>query len=301
MEKKEKKAIVVYSGGLDSRLVVKMMQAQGVDVEALYFKLPFDGRGVDEKINKNKKFAEEQGFDFTVIDCTTGKLFDEYIYILKNPLYPTGRSINNCIDCKEFMFINAKKHANKRGIELIATGEVLGQRPVSQRSVAIKNISHDIGYEVLRPLSAKLMAPTSFEKKGLVDRDKLMNIQGRSRGKQIKLAKAYGIDYPNPAGGCMLCDKDMGNRLSFLLEKGLVTEENVAIIKLGRHYYLDTWYVVGRDKPENDIIEQYKQVINSGKGKPAVYYHDAFGKEKAQEIQHAFIKKDYSMLEKYKI
>ncbi len=290
------KAIVVYSGGLDSRLVVKILQNQGLSVEALFFKLPFDIKGIDEKINDNNNFAVKHNFKFTVIDCAKGDLFKGYLKLLKKPKYPRGRSVNNCIDCKEFIFSNAFKYAQSKGIEIIASGEVVGQRPVSQRITAIRSMDNDMHFDILRPLSAKLLEPTVYEKNGLVDRESFFDFEGRSRHRQIALAKSYGIDYPGPAGGCILCEKNIGDRIIFLLDKDLITEHTLPLTLIGRHYYIDTWYVVGRDKAENDIIEQYDNVIQSGKGKPAVFYHQITGKKMAHEIQQKFINKNYSSL-----
>jgi tRNA-uridine 2-sulfurtransferase len=282
-----KKALVLYSGGLDSRLVVHMLQKQGFDVEALYFALPF-GCGCCN-ISCNFNFTQKEEVKMTIFDVNKEPLLSEYLNILKNPKYGTGAGINPCKDCKVFMFKKAKEYADKNGIDVIATGEVLGQRPMSQVPRAMQTIDNALGFEILRPLSAKLLPETEFEKKGLVNREKLLKIHGRGRKEQMALAKKYKIKYPTPGGGCFLCEKNPAARLKHLLEKKLITEKTLPLTIIGRHFYIDdVWFVVARNGVESEIVSKFKTHIEDEKGKPAVYYSKAKGKQNAIKLQEAY-------------
>ncbi|MFA4887880.1 MAG: tRNA 4-thiouridine(8) synthase ThiI, partial [Candidatus Nanoarchaeia archaeon] len=220
-----KKALVLYSGGLDSRLVVRILQDQGFKVEALYFGLPF-GCGCCN-LSCNFNFTQKEEVKMTIFDCTKEPLLSEYLEVIKNPKFGTGTGINPCKDCKVFMFKKAKEYADKNKIDLIATGEVLGQRPMSQIHKAMRIIDEAIGFEILRPLSAKLLPETQYEKSGLVDRAQLHNFVGRGRKNQIALAEKFKIKYPNPGGGCFLCEKEPSKKIKNLLQKNLLTEETI--------------------------------------------------------------------------
>lgn len=283
MAKKEK-ALVLFSGGLDSRLVVKLLQEKGTEVEAVFFKLPFGGGCCNNEMCIFK-FSQSNYFKLHILDCTKGKLLEEYLYILKNPKYGYGKGINPCIDCKIFMFKKAKELSRKIKADFLATGEVLNQRPSSQTSRALKIIDKEIP-NIKRPLIEA-------------------GIKGRSRKKQIELAKKFKISFPTPAGGCLLCEKNLAGRFKFLLEKGLINEKTLNLAKIGRHFFLDSWLIVGRNKQENEIIEGYKNSISSEKNKPAVYFHDnrRKAKEKAFELQEAYStgSVERNKFEKYKI
>ncbi len=264
------KCLVLFSGGLDSRLAVKLMQEKGYNVEAIFFNLPF-GCGCCN-FNCTFKFTQMQDVKLTIIDCTKGKLLKEYLEIIKNPKHGTGTGINPCRDCKIFMFRKAKEYADKKGIKIIATGEVLGQRPMSQTKQAMQIIDKQLGFKIHRPLIEA-------------------GLQGRSRKPQIELAKKFKIKYPNPAGGCLLCEKVPGKRIKFLLEKNLITEKTLPLTKLPRHIYMNNeWFVVGKNEQENKIIEKFKTSIKSGKGKPAVYYQKS--PETAKQIQKEYQNKN---------
>jgi len=282
-----KKALVLYSGGLDSRLVVRMLQDQDFEVTALYFALPF-GCGCCN-LNCHFNFTQKEEVKMVIQDVNKEPLLSEYLNILKKPEFGTGSGINPCKDCKVFMFRKAKEYADKNGIEVIATGEVLGQRPMSQVPRAMKIIDDAIGFEILRPLSAKSLKETEFEKKGLVDREKFLGIVGRGRKVQIELAEKYKIKYPTPGGGCFLCEKEPADRLHHLLEKDLITEETLPLTMIGRHFYVDdTWFVVARNGVESEAITKFKTHIADEKGKPSVYYSNEKGKDKALELQAAY-------------
>jgi len=251
----KKKCIVMLSGGLDSLLAVKIMQEQGFDITALFFQLPFAGC-CDVKLSTN--FAQLQKIKLEVFDCTKGKLLKEYLEIIKKAKHGTGAGVNPCIDCRIFMFKKAKEFADKEGYEVIVTGEVLGERPMSQMKKSMDIVEKESGLKdsLLRPLSAKLLPETNAEKSGLIDREKLYDIQGRKRDKQIALAKKFKISYPQPAGGCALCEKQLKNRFKTLFKRGL-NEDEMNIVCVGRHFIIDKcWVVIGRDEKENKIIEK---------------------------------------------
>ncbi len=276
-----KKALVLYSGGLDSRLVVRILQEQGFQITALYFALPFGCGGCG--------FNQKEEIKIKTIDVKKEPLLSEYLKILKKPKFGTGSGINPCKDCKIFMFKKAKEYADKHDIEIIATGEVIGQRPMSQIPSAIKTIDKELDFEILRPLCAKRLKETSFEKKGLVDRNKLLDIRGRGRKKQMALAEKYKIKYPTPGGGCLLCEKESAFRLKYLLNKNLINEKTLPLSMIGRHFYIDNmWFVVARDAKESKIISKFLNRIKDDIGKPAVYFNKKTGHQKALELQNAY-------------
>lgn len=257
-----KKALILYSGGLDSRLVVRILQEQNYNVEALYFALPFGRKRINPKKIDNLKL--------TVVDVTKEPLLSEYLSILKKPKFGTGAGINPCIDCKIFMFKKAKEYADKQGHGIIATGEVPGQRPMSQTSSAQRKIDKEIGFKILRPLTDA-------------------GFSGRSRKKQIALAEKYKIEYPGPAGGCFLCEKEPATRLRTLLKKDLINEKTLPLIIIGRHFFIeDIWFVVARNETESNLITKFKNSIGDAKGKPSVYYNNKKGKQRATELQEAY-------------
>jgi tRNA U34 2-thiouridine synthase MnmA/TrmU len=263
-----KKALVLYSGGLDSRLVVRILQDQNFEVEALYFSLPF-GCGCCN-LSCNWGFTQKEKVKMTILDVNKEPLLSEYLDLLKNPKFGTGSGINPCKDCKIFMFKKAKEYADKHEIKTIATGEVIGQRPMSQTPKAMKVIDEEIGFEIKRPLIE-------------------IGIRGRSRKIQMELAEKYKIKYPSPGGGCFLCEKQPAARLKHLLKKNLITEKTLPLTMIGRHFYIDnTWFVVARNELESEAISKFKTHIKDAKGKPSVYYSSVKGKQNAVELQKAY-------------
>lgn len=256
MEDNPKKVVALLSGGLDSQLAVKMMQREGFEVSAVAIKTPFCdfdcGRGCGFEIRER---ADELG-----VNLKTVYLGDEYIKMLKNPKHGFGAGMNPCIDCRAMMFRAAKEHMEEIGAEFVISGEVLGQRPMSQHRPALKTIEKESGLEgkILRPLSARLLPQTDVEKSGLIKRENLGMIRGRTRRMQLDMAKELQIiDPPNAGGGCLLTDRAFGMRAKDLFSHvDDPTLNDIDLLKVGRHFRLDqeTKLIVGRNKDENNMI-----------------------------------------------
>ncbi len=265
------KAVLLFSGGLDSRLAAKILQEQGIKLECMFFILPFGGGCCNDKFCA-LNFSQKNLLKLQYIDCTKGKLLQEYLNLIKKPKYGHGSGLNPCIDCRIFMLKKAKKYADKNKIEIIATGEVLGERPMSQHRNAldIAEKYSNLKGRLLRPLSAKLLPETQAEKKGLIKRNKLLDIKGRSRKKQIELAKKYKITFPTPAGGCLLCDKEFCKKLKDLLSlKKKITNQDIELLKLGRHFrFKNNKIIVGRNEQENKLISKFKGILLEPKDIP---------------------------------
>jgi len=250
---KEKKAILLFSGGLDSILAGKILENQGIKIIPIFFKSYF----FDEK--NAQKVAEILGWELKVIDFSK-----EHLKVVKKPKFGYGSSMNPCLDCHILMLKKAKQLMKKLKADFVATGEVLGERPMSQNKKALELIEKESslkGY-LLRPLSAKLLKETIPEKKGDVDREKLLDIQGRSRKRQIELAKKFKIKwYPQPSGGCILTDLEFGRKLRELLEKYPEFNGNdVETLKLGRHFWEGkVKIIIGRNHEENLKLEKLKR------------------------------------------
>ncbi|MDQ3836254.1 MAG: tRNA (5-methylaminomethyl-2-thiouridylate)-methyltransferase [Thermoproteota archaeon] len=255
---KKPKAVALLSGGLDSSLAVRMMLEQGIDVEAVAVKTPFCdfdcGKGCGQRV---REVADELG-----IKLKTVYFGEEYLRMLKNPKYGYGSGMNPCIDCRGMMYNAAKDQMKKTNADFMITGEVLFQRPMSQNNRALHIIEKEAGMEnkVLRPLSAKYLQATEAEKKGLVDRDKMGSIKGRSRSGQLALAKQFGIaEPPNAAGGCLLTDPAFSKRVKDLLDHSdnLPSLNDIELLKVGRHFRVtqEAKLVVGRNKEENEVIK----------------------------------------------
>lgn len=258
---KQAKTLVLLSGGLDSRLVCKILQKQlgKKNVEAIFFILPFSGSCCSDKYCVFK-FTQKQEIKLNIINCTKGKLFREYIDMIRHPKHQRGAALNPCIDCHIFMLKKAKELAKKLGIEIIATGEVLGERPLSQNKRALMLVEKESGLKnkLLRPLSAKLLPETIWEKKKIINRSKLLNIHGRQRKTQIKLAKKYKIIFPSPAGGCLLCEKQYCKKLKPILNKKL-TYNDIKLLSIGRHFN-NSEIILGKNHQENLLLEKQKGI-----------------------------------------
>lgn len=253
------KAVALLSGGLDSTLAVHLMKSLGVEVAALNFTTVFCccNRGGSCK-SEAKKVSEALGIPVKMLNIT-----DSFLKLVKRPKYGYGKNMNPCIDCRINMFRMAGEFMREIGADFIVTGEVLGQRPMSQRREAMRVIEREVGLEglILRPLCARHMPPTLPEKLGLVDRQKLLDFKGRGRKGQIQLADVFELkDYPCPAGGCLLTDPMFAHRIKELFNHDMECELNdIHLLKVGRHYRLDdrTKAVVGREEEENQQIEHY--------------------------------------------
>ncbi len=252
MKDKKIRALALLSGGLDSTLAVWLILQQGVEVIGINFTTPFFGP-------KNAiKASEALNIPLEIIDIT-----DEYLKILKNPKYGYGKNLNPCIDCHAFMLKKTFELMKKYQADFIITGEVLGERPMSQNRNSLNIVAKYSGIKdyVLRPLSAKLLPLTRLEREGLIDREKLLDIQGRSRKRQLELAKEIGLkEIPTPSGGCLLTEKFFAKRLLDLLKnKENITRRDLELLKIGRHFRLpnNIKVIVGRDKEENEKLLSY--------------------------------------------
>jgi len=249
MKKKNVKALVLLSGGLDSILAVKLLLEQGIEVEAINFRTNFCGP------SKARPAAQQLGVFLREVDIR-----EDFLLVLKNPKYGFGAGLNPCIDCHALMLKKAGEIMREEKFDFVATGEVLGQRPMSQHKKALEIVEKEAGLEgyLLRPLSAKLLPETRAEKEGLVDREKLLGISGRSRQEQMALAQKYGLEnYPTPAGGCALTQEGFADRLKKIMEfKPDISIGDLDLAKIGRHFFENGfWLILGRNETENEILK----------------------------------------------
>jgi tRNA-uridine 2-sulfurtransferase len=270
------RAIAMISGGLDSTLAVALMKRQGVEIKAINFYTGFcvtetqrrKGGRPDGTVPQNEalRAAADLEVDIEYVDASGA----EYLDMLVHPRYGYGQNANPCVDCRIFMMRRAREIMEREGADLVFTGEVLGQRPKSQRRDTLWVIEKQSGLQgrLLRPLSARLLAPTVAEQEGLVDRERLLDISGRSRHRQMALARELGITgWPQPAGGCcFLTDESFGRKFFDLLdgrealggERRLV-QEDVVLLSTGRHFRLSprVKLIVGRSEVENALLEHH--------------------------------------------
>ena len=245
------KALTLLSGGLDSILATKLVLDQGIDVVAVTFILPFAA----EKVDSASKIAER--FDIPHLKVEVGT---DYVEVIRNPKHGYGSGMNPCIDCRIYMLKKAKRIADELGANFIITGDVLGERPMSQHRKALALEEREAGLEglILRPLSAKLLPVTVPEREGWIDREKLLGISGKSRKPQIALAERYSLQdaYPAPAGGCLLTNKEFAAKVRDLFEHAeSVTNRDIQLLKLGRHFrFRMSKIIVGRNETENSLL-----------------------------------------------
>ncbi|OIP91198.1 MAG: tRNA 4-thiouridine(8) synthase ThiI [Syntrophaceae bacterium CG2_30_49_12] len=245
------KAIALISGGLDSILAAKLILEQGIEVEGVAFKTPFFGA------RKARTAAQNIGLPLFIIDIT-----EEHLEMLKAPRYGYGKNMNPCIDCHILMLKIAGKRMEAIGADFIVTGEVLGQRPMSQGRQSLGVVAKKSGYQeyILRPLSAKLLAETKPEREGKVAQQKLLDLQGRSRKRQLEMARQYGItNYSTPAGGCLLTDPMFSKRLKDLFAHHRdFRVRDIELLKFGRHFRINntTTVIVGRNSSDNKAIQR---------------------------------------------
>ncbi|MBI5561197.1 MAG: hypothetical protein HY883_08005 [Deltaproteobacteria bacterium] len=262
------KAVALLSGGLDSTLAVKLILDQAIEVHALNFTSAFctcnsGGKHKEEKGGGCRSEAREVAVKFGIPIKVIAKGLD-YIDVVRNPRHGYGKGINPCVDCRVYMFKRAKKYMEEIGASFVVTGEVLGQRPMSQRRDTFMTIEKESGLTglILRPLCAKHLEPTIPEKTGIVDRQRLLDMAGRGRRPQIELAGELNIeDYPCPSGGCLLTDKIFSKKVRDLLDnKKDVTAKDLHTLKIGRHFrYNGVKIVVSRNEGENKGLKDMAQ------------------------------------------
>lgn len=250
------KALALLSGGLDSTLAVKLIMERNIDVEAINFVTPFC------LCRKGGCGASEVAKTFN-IPLKVLSVDKEYLDVIRKPKFGYGKNMNPCVDCRIFMLKKANRYAKQIGAAFIFTGEVLGQRPMSQHRKVFDIIEKEAGLQgkILRPLSAKLLPKTEAEKQGFIDSEGLMDISGRSRKRQIELTKQFNIvNYPCASGGCLLTYKEFADKLRDLFEyKKRVSMKDVHLLKVGRHFRLGrNKIIVGRNKAENEILLKSK-------------------------------------------
>lgn len=258
MDKKNVTALALFSGGLDSILACRVVAAQGIKVKAIKFISPFFGYDLlaeqDEYVERCRK---AYGIDVTLIDITP-----KYLELLHDPPHGFGKHFNPCVDCKILLMTEARHMMPAFNASFLISGEVLGQRPMSQRRDTLWVIERDSGCAgiLVRPLCAGNLEPTRVERDGLIDRDQLLAFKGRSRIAQMELAEQFGItDYPSPAGGCLLTDPTLGQRIRlFYQEEERITADDIRLLLVGRHFRLPRGglLAVGRKQAENERILQ---------------------------------------------
>lgn len=258
---KQAAAIGLFSGGLDSITACRVIMAQSIRVVALKFVTPFfDDRLLSREQEYRAEVREKYGIDVRIVDLSEG-----YIELLRNPVHGFGKNFNPCIDCKIFMLTRARRLMDEYGASFLFTGEVIGQRPMSQRRDTLRVIERESRCEdiLLRPLCARLLKETRPEREGLVDRQRLYAFSGRGRRQQIELAGQFGItDYPSPAGGCILTDVNLGARIENFYQGRLRISssgfdgDDIRLLLVGRQFRLPGghWFVLGRDEKENERL-----------------------------------------------
>jgi tRNA-specific 2-thiouridylase len=251
------KAIALFSGGLDSILTIKLIQEQNIEIIALNINIGFNSK--QNKKDELERVCKNLGVEFLQIDIRDQYLKD----ILFSPRYGYGKYFNPCIDCHANMFRIAKNLLDEVGASFLISGEVVGQRPMSQNKDALNSVLNlgNIEGLLVRPLSAKLLKPTIPEINGWIDRNKLLDISGRSRITQIKLAKKYNLEnYESPAGGCLLTDKNFANKIKDFVNYDKLTVSDIDLLKFGRHFRLKNGakLVVGKNHDDNLALKKIK-------------------------------------------
>jgi len=309
VKKAKTRALVLFSGGLDSRLAVKLLQDQNIEPMCVMFKLPFGGGCCNDEMC-SFKFSQLQGAELKIIDCTKGKMFEEYLEMLKKAEHGTGAGANPCIDCRIYIMKHAKLLLKKLNCQFLVTGDVLGERPMSQYKKAMQTIEEKSKLDglILRPLSAKLLNETIPEKKGLVDRSKLLAIHGRGRTPQMALAKKYGISYPLPGGGCVLCEKDYAAKLMDLyknMELKDISPAHILILKGFRHFRTKNGKIIlGKNHKENTMLEQVNKtlkwnlIISTTPG-PTAIYENKEDEKLSKELMEAYSSNDSKKRDKF--
>jgi tRNA U34 2-thiouridine synthase MnmA/TrmU len=270
---KQRKAVALISGGLDSMLATRVVQEQGVHVEGINFYTGFCVEGHTHAIRKQDKakakrnnalwVAEQLGIRLHIVD-----IVDEYKNVLLNPRHGYGKNLNPCLDCKVFMVGKAYAWMREHDFDFIVTGEVVGQRPMSQRSATMPLVADEsgVGDRLLRPLCARHLPETLPEREGWVERHKLHDFSGRSRKPQVALAKRFGIeDYAQPAGGCcFLTDASYSTKLADLWQARGARDyelDDIMLLKVGRHLRPRAHFklVIAREEGEVKFLQGYRR------------------------------------------
>jgi tRNA-uridine 2-sulfurtransferase len=251
------KALTLLSGGLDSIVATKLVMEQGIECIAINFSSPFCTCNQGGKCF-SKIAADELGIEYHSIAKGA-----EFIDIIRNPKHGYGKGLNPCVDCKIYILRKSKELMEKFGASFVITGEVLGQRPMSQHRLALEIIERESGLAglILRPLSAKVLDETQPEKKGWIDREKLLSIVGRGRHAQLEFARNFNIEtYACAGGGCLLTDKLFAVKIKDLFDhKEVVDYRDINLLKIGRHFkYGDNKIIVGRNSNENESLRMMR-------------------------------------------
>jgi len=279
------KAIALFSGGLDSTLAMKLIIDQGIEVLAININTGFGS--TKDRLEHMQSMCDQVGAELKIIDIQSEFLQD----VLFDPKHGYGKNFNPCIDCHAKMFAVAKSIMEAEGASFLISGEVMGQRPMSQNRDAMQIVLNESSCDglLLRPMSALCLAPTIAEERGWVDREKLEGITGRSRDRQLALAKEIGLDdFESPGGGCLLTDANFSKKIVDFIKYDKFEVRDIPVLKFGRHFRLHdgSKLVIGRNQEEN----QYLQDINNDK-----YYHI---RTVGLPGPHALLSKDTSELDK---
>jgi tRNA U34 2-thiouridine synthase MnmA/TrmU len=258
----KRKAIALLSGGLDSTLAVKMMLDLGIEVEALNFTSPFCTCTGKNSGCKSEAVRVAQEYNIPIKVMHKGA---DYLEIIRNPVHGYGKGVNPCVDCRIYLLKKAKEYMLESSADFVFTGEVLGQRPMSQRRDTLRVIERESGLEgfLLRPLSARHFEPTIPEKEGWVDRGKLLAIEGRSRSIQMQMAEDLDVkNYPCPAGGCLLTELSFVPKIKDVFEHSEeLNLRDFRLLKTGRHFRIapQSKAIMGRSEADNNQLEQTRQ------------------------------------------
>ncbi len=249
-------AVALFSGGLDSILSCRLLMSLGIRVRALRFVTPFFGYDLWlDREAYERKTLEKYGIDVRLIDIS-----EPYLAMLAAPSHGYGKNFNPCLDCKIMLAGFAREEMVREGASFIISGEVVGQRPMSQRRDAMRVVERDSGCDdiLLRPLCAKNLSPTRPERKGWIDREQLLDFAGRGRKSQIRLAADFGIDdYPSPGGGCVLTDPILSARIRAYYHSGARPNiDDLRFMQVGRQFRLPGggWLALGRNQEENEVV-----------------------------------------------
>lgn len=248
------RALALFSGGLDSTLAMKLIVDQGIEVIAVNVNIGFGS--TSDRREHMKNMCEQIGVKLEILDLR--ELYLEEV--LFNPKYGYGKNFNPCIDCHGFMFRYTGQLLEKYDASFMISGEVMGQRPMSQRKEAMENVKTLSSYDdlIVRPLCAKLLDPSLPEREGWVDREKLLDINGRNRQRQLDMAKAIGLkDFESPGGGCLLTEVQFSNRLRDFVDNDTLEVEDIDTLKAGRHLRLPDGakLIVGRHQEDNEKLK----------------------------------------------